>query len=408
VALLVTGAMGHVGQEVVRHALAAGAIVIAQYRTTYRDSDVRDLQGKVKWVSCNLADPAAVAALCDAHPIDACIHSAAVSNDKYARPQPLTAISANVGATAYLLDMARRKNWRRFLFVSTGSVFQNATDPTKPIPEDTAPAVTNIYSTTKYCGELLTSMYRSQFGLSAAVVRISWVYGPPLVTDDPPRGPVPAFLRAALSGKPIRLASGADFAASFTYVADVAAGIKHAVKEGWAVSGRIALMGGSAGGLTVLNVAALHPDLVAAAIALYPVTDLLDLDATTHRCGGDTDVLHGVGEFVLDSFGHKAGQRVLADVPDHVGQFAGPVLTGRPPADGHGAGQRAAAEVRHQTVDGAQQGRLARPRLPDDDAQLALGNLEGHGLEREAWRLGIAKGHVVEADHATAASSSGR
>jgi len=152
VALLVTGAMGHVGQEVVRHALAAGAIVIAQYRTTYRDSDVRDLQGKVKWVSCNLADPAAVAALCDAHPIDACIHSAAVSNDKYARPQPLTAISANVGATAYLLDMARRKNWRRFLFVSTGSVFQNATDPTKPIPEDTAPAVTNIYSTTKYCG----------------------------------------------------------------------------------------------------------------------------------------------------------------------------------------------------------------------------------------------------------------
>ena len=191
-ALLVTGAMGHVGQEVVRHALAAGAIVIAQYRTTYRDSDVRDLQGKVKWVSCNLADPAAVAALCDAHPIDACIHSAAVSNDKYARPQPLTAISANVGATAYLLDMARRKNWRRFLFVSTGSVFQNATDPTKPIPEDTAPAVTNIYSTTKYCGELLTSMYRSQFGLSAAVVRISWVYGPPLVTDDPPRGPVPA------------------------------------------------------------------------------------------------------------------------------------------------------------------------------------------------------------------------
>jgi hypothetical protein len=68
-------------------------------------------------------------------------------------------------------------------------------------------------------------MYRSQFGLSAAVVRISWVYGPPLVTDDPPRGPVPAFLRAALAGKPIRLASGADFAASFTYVADVAAGL---------------------------------------------------------------------------------------------------------------------------------------------------------------------------------------
>ena len=106
-----------------------------------------------------------------------------------------------------------------------GSVFQNATDPNKPIFEDAVPSVTNIYSTTKYCGELLTTMYRSQFGLSAAVVRISWIYGPPLVTDDPPRGPVSAFLRAALAGKPIKLPSGADFAASFTYVADVAAGL---------------------------------------------------------------------------------------------------------------------------------------------------------------------------------------
>jgi dipeptidyl aminopeptidase/acylaminoacyl peptidase len=65
--------------------------------------------------------------------------------------------------------------------------------------------------------------------------------------------------------------------------ADVAAGIKHAVKEGWCDPRRVVLMGGSAGGLTILNVAALHGDLVAAVVALYPVTDLLELDATTHR-----------------------------------------------------------------------------------------------------------------------------
>lgn len=224
-ALLVTGAMGHVGCEVVRQAAAAGVPVIAQYRTTYRDSDVRAAGGNVQWVSCDLADNAAVEELCDAHAIDACIHTAAVPNEKYARPQPLVAINANVGATANLLDMARRKNWRRFLSVSTGSVFQNADDPTKSVPEDAGPSVTNIYSTTKYCAELLTGMYRSQFGLSAAVVRISWVYGPPLVTDDPPRGPIPAFLHAALTSRPIRLPSGADFAASFTYVGDVAAGL---------------------------------------------------------------------------------------------------------------------------------------------------------------------------------------
>jgi dipeptidyl aminopeptidase/acylaminoacyl peptidase len=77
-------------------------------------------------------------------------------------------------------------------------------------------------------------------------------------------------------------------------VADVVAGIKHAIKEDWAVPGRVALMGASAGGFTALNVAAQHPDLVAAAIALYPVTDLLDLAATTHRFeSGDLSRLVG-------------------------------------------------------------------------------------------------------------------
>ena len=53
-------------------------------------------------------------------------------------------------------------------------------------------------------------------------------------------------------------------------------------------------MGGSAGGFTALNVAAAHPDLVAAVIALYPVTDLLDLAATTHRFkSGDLSRLVG-------------------------------------------------------------------------------------------------------------------
>ncbi len=66
-------------------------------------------------------------------------------------------------------------------------------------------------------------------------------------------------------------------------VADVAAGIRQAEKEGWADTSRVALMGGSAGGMTVLLVAAQHPDLVHAVVAIFPVCDLVDLAASTHR-----------------------------------------------------------------------------------------------------------------------------
>jgi len=66
-------------------------------------------------------------------------------------------------------------------------------------------------------------------------------------------------------------------------VGDVVSGIKHAIKEGWCDPGRVVLMGGSAGGLTVLNAAASLKNSAAAVVALFPVTDLLELDATTHR-----------------------------------------------------------------------------------------------------------------------------
>jgi dipeptidyl aminopeptidase/acylaminoacyl peptidase len=66
-------------------------------------------------------------------------------------------------------------------------------------------------------------------------------------------------------------------------VADVAAGARAAVANGWGDRRRLVAMGGSAGGFTVLNLLAHHPDLWAAGVALYPVTDLLDLDETTHR-----------------------------------------------------------------------------------------------------------------------------
>jgi len=228
--LLVTGAMGHVGYEVAKQAAAAGEPVVAQYRSRFRAGDAEALGGNATWIPCELSDPDAVAEMTAGRGIDECIHLAAVSNEAHARPEPLAAVRSNLGALANLLDLARRREWRRFVFVSTGSVFQGMSDVTSPILEDAPTSAAGIYGTTKYCGELLTAMYRSHFGVSAATVRISWVYGPPVVSEDPTRGPIPGFLRKALRGTPVRDPGGADFAASFTYVGDVAAGLLAACK----------------------------------------------------------------------------------------------------------------------------------------------------------------------------------
>ncbi len=64
---------------------------------------------------------------------------------------------------------------------------------------------------------------------------------------------------------------------------DTAAGMREAGAHGWGDRARMVPMGGSAGGFTVLNLLAHHPDLCAAGIDLYGVADLFDLNETTHR-----------------------------------------------------------------------------------------------------------------------------
>jgi UDP-glucuronate 4-epimerase len=222
--LLVTGAMGHVGLAVVQEAARRGLKVIGLYRDGFRAGEAAAAGAGVTWVQCDLNESAAVLALPKSYPIDACIHAAAISNEAFARPNPLDAINTNIGATANLLDAARIGGWRRFILVSTGSVFSKRADTVSPIPEDAPPAPSNIYSTTKYSAELLARMYRTEFGLSASTVRISWVFGPPIISDSPTRGPIPSYIMRALRREPIR-EGGGDFTASFTYIADVVDGL---------------------------------------------------------------------------------------------------------------------------------------------------------------------------------------
>jgi dipeptidyl aminopeptidase/acylaminoacyl peptidase len=66
-------------------------------------------------------------------------------------------------------------------------------------------------------------------------------------------------------------------------VADTAAGMRAAALRGWGDARRMVPIGGSAGGMTVLLLLATHPELCAAGVDLYGVTDLFDLDETTHR-----------------------------------------------------------------------------------------------------------------------------
>jgi nucleoside-diphosphate-sugar epimerase len=219
--------MGHVGFGVARAAAARGLEVVAQYHSRYDERAAAALGPKVAWRRCDVADERAVAALAAGDAIDGCIHCAALPNELLTQPAPGRAFEINVAAVQRLLESARAGGWRRFVLVSTGSVFQRWTDRAKSIRETEPASPANVYATTKHCAELLAAMYRNVYGVSAVAARISWVYGPLLVPAgfDGPRGPIPYLLRRVLRGEKVVEPSGGDFAASFTHVDDCAEGL---------------------------------------------------------------------------------------------------------------------------------------------------------------------------------------
>ncbi|MBM3671161.1 MAG: S9 family peptidase [Actinobacteria bacterium] len=85
-------------------------------------------------------------------------------------------------------------------------------------------------------------------------------------------------------------------------VADTAAGIRAARVNGWCDPGRIAAIGGSAGGLTVLLLCA-RSKLLRAGVSLYGVTDLRSLADTTHR------------------FESRYLDRIVGELPDFVDRY---------------------------------------------------------------------------------------
>lgn len=112
------------------------------------------------------------------------------------------AVETNIMGAAHALAFADGLTCLKGLIcVSSGSVY--ADEGPVPLPEDEYVAPDGFYAVSKFGGELLTEQARRQFGLKAAAVRLSGVYGP-MDRETPHRSVecVPMRIaRAALNGK---------------------------------------------------------------------------------------------------------------------------------------------------------------------------------------------------------------
>ena len=148
--LLITGANGQLGHELVRATIAAGHEVVA---TSHETLDITD----------KLAVDAAITV---ARP-DVVIHAAAWTAVDACESDPDKAMLVNGTATKYIADAAHAVG-AHVVYISTDYVFDGS--KTSAYDEEDAPNPQSVYGASKLEGE-------RALGANDAIVRIAWVCG---------------------------------------------------------------------------------------------------------------------------------------------------------------------------------------------------------------------------------------
>ncbi|MCB9706162.1 MAG: sugar nucleotide-binding protein [Myxococcales bacterium] len=198
--VVVTGARGFVGSEVIRQLAGAGRQAIP--------FDLRDGLD-----ICSEADLLEVI-----REGDDVVHLAAYADLYRARERPVEATRVNVVGTSCVAEVTRRRGGRLILG-STLCVYGN--QPTYPTREDAAPNPSEIYAQTKLAAEQVVRGMVDSLGLRAVIVRFPGVYGPGM------RGAlaVACFMRAAREGGVLEIHGDGLQTRTPMHVSDVARGL---------------------------------------------------------------------------------------------------------------------------------------------------------------------------------------
>lgn len=223
--ILVTGAAGFIGFNVVRRLLDLGQEVVGmdsinasydpgvkyarlhalqgRHGFTFVEGDINEMQRKI-WVE----------------QFTTVIHLAAQAGVGESMDEPFKCVESNVVGFTHMLEFCRKTGVKHLVYASTSAVYGE----TNPMPWSIEQSVDNpvsLYAASKKANELMAHVYTNAYGLRTTGLRFFTVYGP----YGRPDMAIFKFTRALYRGEPITLFNHGDMSRDFTYVDDIVEGI---------------------------------------------------------------------------------------------------------------------------------------------------------------------------------------
>ncbi|MEP6298025.1 MAG: NAD-dependent epimerase/dehydratase family protein, partial [Ilumatobacter sp.] len=237
--VLVTGAAGFIGSHVCARLSEDHDVVGIDDLST---GDRSNLDGiDIEFVEGSILDPDALATA--ASGADSVVHLAAIPSVPRSMANPLASHDAIVTGTLRVLEVARALDDPLVVMASSSSVY--GANPELPKHERMTPMPMSPYAGAKLAAEQYCTTWSRCFGLRTLPFRFFNVYGSRQTPGHAYAAVVPAFVDAALAGRPIPVHGDGTQSRDFTYVGTVVDVIADALRRDVATDGPVNLAFGT-------------------------------------------------------------------------------------------------------------------------------------------------------------------
>lgn len=238
--VVVTGGAGFIGATTCRVLVERGhEVVVLDDLST---GSAANLDG--------LASTLVEGSILDDDALDACLPGAGSVLHLAARPSvpksiadPVASHAANATGTVAVLEAARRHGVGHVVVAGSSAVY--GPDPTIPKHEGMAPRPISPYAADKLAAESYALAWAASYGLEALALRFFNVFGPLQPAGHDYAAVVPAFVDAAIAGRPLPVYGDGGQSRDFVFVGDVAATLADAAERRVAHDGPVNLAFGT-------------------------------------------------------------------------------------------------------------------------------------------------------------------